>query len=250
MLDFSYFCRCMEIKTRAIVLKMVRYGDSQAIVDVFSRERGRVSFICHLSQNGRGKIKKQLFQPLSVLEIVYDERPTRTLQRFRDIRLAQPFFSIPFKPEKLAIALFIAEFLSYALRDEQDNVPLYDYVESSVTWLDNVEGHFANFHLVFMLRLTLFIGFFPNLDEMEKGDWFDLRNGVFTPMQPLHPDVLRPEDAAKIGTLMRMTFENMRFFRMSSAERNQCVDAILYFYRLHIPNFPELKSLPVLRELF
>ncbi|HCJ47473.1 MAG TPA: DNA repair protein RecO, partial [Prevotella sp.] len=170
----------METKTRAIVLRSVRYGDSQIIVDVFSREKGRASFICHVSKNGRGKIKQQLFQPLTILEIVYDDRPTRSLQRFRDIRLAQPFFSIPFQPKKLAIGLFIAEFLSYALRDEQCNVPLYDYVESSVTWLDNVVGQFANFHLVFMLRLSRFIGFFPNLEEMAEGDWFDLRNGVFT----------------------------------------------------------------------
>ena len=184
------------------------------------------------------------------MEIVYDDRPTRSLQRFRDIRLAQPYFSIPFQPEKLAIGLFIAEFLSYALRDEQCNEPLYDYVESSVTWLDNVVGQFANFHLVFMLRLSRFIGFFPNLEEMAEGDWFDLRNGVFTPIKPLHPDYLRPEDAAKIGTLMRMNYDNMRFFRMSSAERNECVDTILTFYRLHIPGFPEMKSLPVLRELF
>ena len=189
----------METKTRAIVLRSVRYGDSQIIVDVFSREKGRASFICHVSKNGRGKIRQQLFQPLTILEIVYDDRPTRSLQRFRDIRLAQPYFSIPFQPEKLAIGLFIAEFLSYALRDEQCNEPLYDYVESSVTWLDNVVGQFANFHLVFMLRLSRFIGFFPNLEEMAEGDWFDLRNGVFTPIKPLHPDYLRPEDAAKIG---------------------------------------------------
>ena len=240
----------METKTRAIVLRSVRYGDSQIIVDVFSREKGRASFICHVSKNGRGKIKQQLFQPLTILEVVYDDRPTRSLQRFRDIRLAQPFFSIPFQAEKLAIGLFVAEFLSYALRDEQCNEPLYDYVESSVMWLDNVEGRFANFHLVFMLRLSRFIGFFPNLEEMAEGDWFDLRNGAFTPVRPLHPDFLRPEEAAKIGTLMRMNYDNRRFFRMSSDERNECVDTILTFYRLHIPGFPEMKSLPVLRELF
>lgn len=250
MLDFSYFCGCMEIKSKAIVLRMVKYGDGQAIVDLFTRERGRTSFICRLPKGGRSKVKVQFFQPLSLLEVVYDDRTTRNLQRFRDIRLSQPFFSIPFHPDKVALALFVAEFLCYALRDEQRDEPLYDYVESSVAWLDNVEERYANFHLVFMLRLSRFIGFFPNLTDADRGEWFDLRNGLFTPTRPLHGDYLAPEEASKIKGLMRMTFENMRFFRMNSDERNRCTDIILYYYRLHVPNFPELKSLPVLRELF
>ena len=47
-----------------------------------------------------------------------------------------------------------------------------------------------------------------------------------------------------------MTYENMRFFRMSQAERNRCAELILVYYRLHVPNFPELRSLDVLKTLF
>lgn len=240
----------MEIRTRAVVLHALKYGESQLIVDVLTRVQGRLSFICHLSRSGRGRTKKQLFQPLTVLELVFDHRPAQQLQRFRDLRLAAPFVSIPFDAAKLSISLFTAEFLTYATRGELQNEQLYDYVERSIAWLDNVTSGYANFHLVFMMRLSRFIGFFPNLADNVRGAWFDLRNGCFVLRQPGHPDYLRPDEASRIGLLMRMDFDNMRFFRMSRQERNRCTEIILYYYRLHVAGFPELKSLDVLRELF
>ena len=181
----------MEIKTAAIVLHALKYGESQMIVDLFSRAMGRVSFFCHIPKTNKGKIKKQLFQPLTILDVVFDYRPQASLQRFRDLRLAKPFVSLPFDPVKLSISLFVAEFLNYATRDEQQNEPLYDYIEDSLLWLDNVTEQYANFHLVFMMRLSRFIGFFPNLADDDCHQWFDLRNSVFTGTRPAHPDFLR-----------------------------------------------------------
>lgn len=240
----------MEMKTRAVVLRAIKYGEAQMIVDLFARAMGRVSFICHLPKTNKGKVRKQFFQPLTVLDLSFDYRPNISLQHFRDIRIAVPFTSIPFDPYKLSISLFLTEFLDYTLRNEQRNEPLYDYVENSLLWLDSVEEQFANFHLVFMMRLTRFIGFFPNLTDGRDQTWFDLRNGAFVLQRPLHPDYLEPAEASKINLLMRMTYDNMHRFRMSRDERNRAAEIIITFYRLHVPGFPEMKSLPVLRELF
>ena len=238
------------MKTSAIVLHALKYGESQLIVDLFTRDAGRVSFFCHLPKSNKGKIKKQLFQPLTLLEVVFDYRPQASMQRFRDLRLAKPFGSVPFDPVKLSISLFLAEFLNYATRNEQQNELLYDYVEDSLLWLDNVSEQYANFHLVFMMRLSLFVGFFPNLDKACDGAFFDFRAGCFVRQQPLHPDFLPPADAARLRVLMRMTFDNMHLFAMSRVERNLCVDFILKYYRLHFPDFPEMKSLDVMKSLF
>ena len=240
----------METRTQAIVLHAIKYGESQLIIDMFAREQGRVSFICHLPKTSHGKIKKPYFQPLTVLDVVYDYRVSQQLQRFKDLRISYSFTSIPFEPVKLSVALFIAEFLTYATRAEQKNEALYAYVENSLKWLDSVSEGYANFHLVFMMRMSRFIGFFPNLSGYESGAWFDLRNGTFTRVHPIHPDYLAPAEAARIGLIMRMTYENMRHFRMSRDERNRCAELMLYYYRLHVPNFPELRSLEVLKTLF
>lgn len=240
----------MEVKTKAIVLRTVKYGESRIIVDLLTREAGRVSMVCQLTKSGKGKIKKQLLQPMTMLDVAFDYRKNISLQHFQDLRIGQVYRSLLFDPYKLSITLFLAEFLIYATRDETDNRQLYDFIETSLLWLDNADGGFANFHLVFMLHISLFIGFYPNLDDYHEGCWFDLREGCFTPLRPTHNDCLKPDEAARMRTIMRMSLDNMHLFRMSRVERNRCAEIILYYYRLHQSDFPELRSIEVLKELF
>ena len=240
----------MLTKTQAIVLHAIKYGETRLIVDMFTKVFGRQAFIVSIPKTPKGKVKKQFFQPLTILEIETDIRPRQQLQKLHDVRLAAPFASIPFEPDKLAISLFVAEFLYYALRSEQRNELLYEYLENSIVWLDGQQSSFANFHLVFLLRLTRFLGFYPNLDDYKDGDYFDLRESVFMPMPPVHRDFLHPEEAQKVQLMMRMDFPTMHLFRMSHQERNRLLGVSLKYYRLHPPDFPEMKSIEVLQALY
>ena len=240
----------MLTKTQAIVLHAIKYGETRLIVDMFTKVFGRQAFIVSIPKTPKGKVKKQFFQPLTILEIETDIRPRQQLQKLHDVRLAAPFASIPFEPDKLAISLFVAEFLYYALRSEQRNELLYEYLENSIVWLDGQQSSFANFHLVFLLRLTRFLGFYPNLDDYKDGDYFDLRESVFMPMPPVHRDFLHSEEAQKVQMMMRMDFPTMHLFRMSHQERNRLLEVSLKYYRLHLPDFPEMKSIEVLQALY
>ena len=245
-----YLCTVMLTKTQAIVLHSLKYGESRLIVDMFTRAFGRQSFIVSIPKTTKSKIKKQFFQPLTLLEIETDIRPKLQLQKLNDVRLLTPFASIPFEPDKLAISLFVAEFLYYALRSEQRNELLYDYLENSIMWLDGQPANFANFHLVFLLRLTRFLGFYPNLDDYEDGDYFDLRESEFMRQPPVHRDFLHPEEAQKVQLMMRMDFATMHLFRMSHDDRNRLLEVSIKYYRLHLPDFPEMKSIEVLQALY
>ena len=245
-----YLCTVMLTKTQAIVLHSLKYGESRLIVDMFTRTFGRQSFIVSIPKTSKGKIKKQFFQPLTLLEIETDIRPKLQLQKLNDVRLLTPFASIPFEPDKLAISLFVAEFLYYALRSEQRNELLYDYLEYSIMWLDGQQVNFANFHIVFLLRLTRFLGFYPNMDDYEEGDYFDLRESEFMRNPPVHRDFLHPEEAQKVQLMMRMDFPTMHLFRMSHNDRNRLLEISIKYYRLHLPDFPEMKSIEVLQALY
>jgi DNA repair protein RecO (recombination protein O) len=203
-----------------------------------------------IPKSTKAKIKKQLFQPLSILEIEFDSRPKVQLQKLADVRLALPFSSIPFHAHKLSISLFLAEFLYYALRGEQENELLFDYVANSLLWLDGQQDRFSNFHLVFLMRLSRFLGFYPNLDHYQSGDYFDLRESMFQSAPPVHRDFLFPEEANKVQLMMRMDFPTMHLYRMSHDDRNRLLEVTLKYYRLHLPDFPELKSVSVLQELY
>lgn len=114
-----------EVKTRAIVLRTVKYGDNAIIADLLTEAQGRVSFLVRIPKTARGRVRRQHFLPLTLLSIDYDFRLRSSLQRLREVRIDQPYLHIPINPSKQAILLFLAEFLTYATRDEQQNVPLF-----------------------------------------------------------------------------------------------------------------------------
>jgi DNA repair protein RecO (recombination protein O) len=240
----------MLVKTEAIVLHAIKFGESRLIVDMFTREVGRVSFAVPIPKTSKGRLKKQYFQPMTLLEIECDIRQRDQLQKLKDARLLAAYASIPFSTEKLALSLFTAEFLCHALRAEQQNEPLFVYLYDSMQWLDMIETGFANFHLTFLIRMSRFLGFYPNLDDYVRGCIFDLRTATFSLQVPTHRDFLQPDDAQRIHTLMRMDFPTMHLFRLSRQERNRITEVLLHYYQLHIPQFPELKSLDVLKELW
>ena len=144
----------------------------------------------------------------------------------------------------------MAEFLYHSLRSEQHNEPLFDYIADSVQWLDASTEGYANFHLTFLIRLSRFLGFYPNLEGYEEQAIFDLRSGCFSMQVPTHSDFLQPSEARLIHLMMRMDFPTMHLFRMSHQERNRLLEISLIYYRLHLPDFPELKSVSVLQELY
>lgn len=220
------------------------------IVELFTRSEGRQSFIVPMPKSAKSKVKKQYFQPLTLLEVTWDMRPKVQLHKLRDVRVLMPYTTIPFVPDKLTITLFLGEFLYHALKGEQQDETLFDYVVNSLEWLDGCSGVFANFHLVFLMRLSRFLGFYPNLEAFEDGDYFDLRQSCFCSEPPVHHDYLEPLDAQRLIQMMRMDFPTMYLFQLSHHDRNRLLDVAITYYRLHLPDFPELKSLAVLQAVY
>ena len=180
----------MLTKTTAIVLHNIKYGDSKMIVDMFTRAHGRMSFLIPMPKSSKSKIRKQLFQPLALLSLEYDHRPQVQLQKLREASILHPYSSLPFDIDKLAVSMFLAEFLYHSLHDEQSNEPMFEYISDSLLWLDGTPSSVSNFHLVFMMRLARFLGFHPNLEDYSVGSVFDLRSGVFSRSFPPHHDYL------------------------------------------------------------
>ncbi len=240
----------MQIKTQAIVLRTVKYGEKQVIVDLLTASQGRVSFLVSISSSKTARVKKQLFQPLTLLRVEYRFKPNARLQRLEDVGLDEPFVSIPFHVVKQSLVMFLTEFLYNATWNEQTNPSLFDYLRSSVLWLDQSSGNLANYHLVLMIHLSKFLGFFPNLTHYREGCFFDLRDAVFTTECPSHPDYLAPQEAQHLGLLTRLSFETMHVLKLTRVQRRRALDIIVYYYRLHLPQMNEMRSLDVLGELF
>lgn len=237
-------------KYQGIVLCTLKYNDKSNIVRIFTQQGGQQSFLVPATRSRKAAVSAVLFQPLSLVEFEADYRPKSGLHPIREARAWYPLLSLPFHPYKSGIALFLAEFLYRVLNEETENTPLFYFLTHSVRWLDASEGSCANFHLVFLMRLSRFLGLYPNTEHYQEGALFDLLNATFTTATPTHGCFLPPDESARVRSLLRMRYETMHLFAMNRTERNRCLDIICRYYRLHLPDFPELKSIDVLKELF
>ena len=157
--------RFMQEKTQGVVLRTLKYNDNSLIVDIYTAIRGTVSFMVTLPKSRKAALKGVFFRPLSILEIDFDYRQKSALQRIRDVRFKYVYQTLPYDPRKSSMALFLAEFLCRVLKHEEGSDTLFSFILYSLQWLDASGEGFSNFHLVFLTRLTRFLGFYPNVEE-------------------------------------------------------------------------------------
>lgn len=240
----------MIVKTEAIVIRTVKYADSKVIVDMFSRDEGYLSFSVKFANSSKGRLHRQFFQPLTLLYIEADVNERQQLHKLREATIAHPYRTLTLDMDKLSISIFISEFLYYTLRGETCNPRLFEFVSDSLVWLDTATSSVYNFHLVFLIKTSLFLGFYPNVSDYNSGDWFDLRNACFVSTKPNHKEYLIPDEACRIQTIMRMNYANGHLFKMSRHDRKRLLEVILDFYRIHIPNFQKMKSLDIISDIY
>lgn len=240
-------------RLRGIVLRTVKYGDSSIIIDMLTDGRGRMSVITRRTSRpsaDRSRIAPSHLMPLSLLEFDCHIHGQGRLPHPNTIICYHPYTTLQSHPVKATLALFIAEFLSYALKEETANHLLYDYLEQSFRWLDTAEHQFANFHLVLLMRLTRFIGIMPSTQKTDSSHYFDLMNSEYTTVQPPHSHFLQPDEASRLPYMLHMDYDNMHLYALSRHQRRRCLEIINEYYRLHLPGFRELQSIEILSEVF
>jgi len=237
-------------KTRGIVLHSIPYNDKYAITLIYTEEFGRMSYLTSQAKSRKSRVPRSLFHPLSILDLEVDHKNLRDIQRIKEIKIHIPLSSLLTDPIKSAVGIFIAELISKIIREEQTNRLLFDFLLQSIQVLELTDASPANFHLVFMIRLSRLLGFYPDASNYKDGMIFDMRNGVFSSNKSAHIDFLPPDESAVFYNLLRMSYENMSAFRFSGRERQMIIHRILEFYRLHLSDFPEIKSLEVLHDVF
>jgi DNA repair protein RecO (recombination protein O) len=240
----------MQLKTRGIVLSNVKYNDKYSIVHVYTEQSGRVAYILPRAKARSARVSNNLFSPLNNVELEVEHQPSREIHRIREARNLYPYQSIHQNIAKTSIVFFLSDFLSKVLKDSNDPHLIYQFIGDSMQVLEMTERGVANFHLVFMLHLVHFLGFYPNMENYHAGDYFDLMAGEFAPSAPFHRHFISKEESLVLSRLARMNYANMHRFAFGRDDRASIIQHMLEYYRLHVQNFTELKSLDVLHELF
>ncbi len=241
----------MNITTRGIVFNKVKYGESSLVVKIFTEELGLQSYMVKGVTGKNARLKPSLFQPLTLLEMVVYHKGTHGLQLVREARISQPWQHIPFSPEKQSILMFLDEVLYKTVRHETPDKALFDWIFHTLVWFDLEEKHFLNFHLLFLMQLTRFLGFSPKRETAAKAapPFFDMQEGHFSAIHPGHPYFLEGEQAEIFFALTQLGLDGLKTFHINNRLRRALLDALITYYQLHLPELGKIKSLEVLRVM-
>jgi len=237
-------------KTKGIVLYSLPYNDNCMIVTIYTEVFGRTAYLVATTRSKKSKVSRSLLQPLSVLEMEVEHQNNRDLQRIKEAKSGLILSQLHCHPVKNAITLFLSEVLYRIIQEKETNQALFDYLFRSIKWLDIVDLGVANFHLTFLLQLSAYLGIRPGNKSYKPDSYFDLQNGVFTETIPLHNNYLNVNDSIVFERLLRMNYENMALYTFTRQERTAIIRHIIDYYRLHLSDFPEIKSLAVMQSLF
>ncbi len=234
-------------KTRGIVFKTTDYGESSVIVQVFTEKFGLQSYIINAVKKPKAKISRNMLQPLHLLDMVVYHKSTGQVQRIAELKNVPVLQSIPYDVIKSSLILFLNEVLYKSVRQQSADENLFDFVFNAIEWLDHQSEGLVNFHLLFLVRLTRYLGFYPDQDM--NADYFDMKNGVFSKYKPEGFSYLSPPHTQNFYKLLQCSFEDLHLLRFSNDERRYLVQKLLEYYALHMEGFGNIRSHEVLEEV-
>lgn len=237
-------------KTKGIVLHSIKYGDTSLIAHIYTEKFGRHSFLFKGIRSKRSKIKTNLVQPLFILDMEAYVKDGKDLSLVKEASAHKLFSHFPYDLKKSTQAMFIAEVLYRCLKEEESNIPLFNFIVSSIEYFDLLENNPANFHIFFLVKLSKYLGFYPASKENKNELIFDMKEGIYKDHIPTHFDYIDPLNSALLDEILNTNYENLNGLKLNHIRRNDLLEGILKFYSFHIEGITKLKSYAVLRELF
>ena len=236
------------VTTKAIVLSSLKYGDTSLIVKCYTQTEGVKSYLIRgvLKPKKKG-LKSAHFQPLTQLKIVAKHNTKNSLNALKEVQVIHPYKTIHSDVIKQSVVLFLSEVLSNAIQEEEQNTSLYTYLETAFIWLD-LHQNISNFHLLFLLNLSGFLGFYPDISQKEKLG-FNLLEGNFS-NDIQDKNVIHKNDFHQFKKLLGINFDAIENVSYSKQERQLVLQMIIQYFRLHLGSFRKPKSLQVLETVF
>lgn len=212
--------------TEFIVLHTTKFGENSLVVHTLSKEYGRRGFLVR----GAGKKSAMsLFQPLSILEADIVETSRSNLYTARNISLRHHLSGIRGNMFKNSMTMFMSEVLYRCVKDGANEEGLYEWCERNILLLDSIENDFSNFHLRFLLELSMALGFSPQTQDL-------------MPFTGVHYPV--------VERFMKESFAETMLIPLSGSVRNEIAEELLRYIEFHTESALNVNSLKVLRELF
>ena len=238
----------MLITTQAIVISALNYSEADLIVKCFTKSSGLKSYLLrNILKSKKGKLRTSMFQPLMQLEIEANHKDKGTLESIREAKVAYQYQNLHTDITKTAVVFFISDMLRNTIIEEEENTLLFDYLKTAIIWLDTHDT-IANFHLLFLVKLTQYLGFYPD-ETQQHYEYFNLIEGTFEPSEVN----LYCQTGVKINILKQLLgikFDELPEIKLNQKQRGDFLTMLLQYYELHLHGFKKPRSLAVLNSIF
>jgi DNA repair protein RecO (recombination protein O) len=240
-------------KSKGIVLRTVKYGETSLVVTIYTELFGIQTYIVNgvRTSSKKGMGKANLFQPAAQLDLVIYNNEFRNLQRLKEFKWNHLYESVYFDVGKNAVALFMVELLLKTIKQPETNAELFYFIEDAFLHLDKANAAVVgNFALFFALHLPSFFGFRMNDDYSEENNIMDLMEGNFVSERPLHPHYLEGQNSFITSQFLKILQPaELEQLKLNREFRRNLLIACQHFYALHIQDFGNMKTIPVLQEV-
>lgn len=239
----------MLVKTQGIVLKTINYSETSVVAKIYTEQFGLKAYLIHGVRKRKAKTKANNLQGLSLLDMEVYNRENKDLQHIKELKNAYIFLNLPYDIRKSSIALFLNELIYNSIQEEEPNPSLFHYLFNAIQLLDLTEDHFSGFHLHFAVQLSKYLGFGPADNSFKKDTLFDLADGKFHTATSQGLYQLNREESLFFYRASALSFEQFKLFQVSKSLRKTMLEHILHYYKIHLPNFKDLRSHEVLETV-
>lgn len=239
----------MILSTKGIVLHCMDYSETSIIVKVYTEQLGLQSYIAKGVRKKGARFKRNLFTPLSVIQLVANHKEGDGLRVIRDASCEFQLNAIATDMVKTAVSIYMGELLTRAISAQMADPNLYFFIEDAVRNLDSTNQSIAGFPLGFTVSLTQFMGFEPHNNYSANDTYFDLMEGNFCPHPPNHMYYFSYPLSEVFSEVLTAIHAGIINVKVHSAHRNELFIKMLEYFRIHIPAFGEIKSVQVLSDV-
>ena len=238
----------MVVTTKAIVLSTLKYGEADLIAHCYTRSDGRKSYLLkRILKRKKGGLKASQFLPLSQLEIVANHKNKGTLEYIKEAKIIEPYQTLHTHLIKSSLVLFLSEILKDVIQEEEANEALYQFLIKAFYWLDT-NNDYTYFHILFLLKLTQFVGFYPDHTE-SSSLYFNLMDGCF--QQTYENNYCEEGPHIELfKAFFGINFDTLSQIKANKTVRLELLNLLIRYYQLHLHGFKKPKSLSVLNEIF
>lgn len=225
------------------------YSETSIIARIYTEQLGLQTYIVKGVRKKGARIKRNLFAPLSIIQLVANHKEGEGMRVMRDASCEFQLNGIATDMAKTAVSIYISELLSRSVSAQMADPNLYGFIEDAILNLDRATGSIAGFPLSFTIGLTQFLGFDPHNNFSANDTFFDMAEGNFCPHPPDHAYYLSSPLSNRLSEVLTALNAGIVSIVADYATRSELLSKMLEYFRIHIPSFGEIKSVQVLSEV-